>query len=99
MDTYQVIIDRDLDDLVPSFLSTRQKDITTLKVAISEGDIQRIAKIGHNIKGVAGSYGFMDLSAMGAELQTAAESENARYCEELLGRMIHYLEKVEITYE
>lgn len=98
MDTYRVIVDRDLDDLVPSFLSTRQKDMATLKIAISEGDTQRIAKIGHNIKGVAGSYGFIDLSAMGAELQIAAESENGSRCEELLGRMIHYLEKVDITY-
>jgi HPt (histidine-containing phosphotransfer) domain-containing protein len=95
----QIIIDADLDDLIPGFLASRHADLKALAQAVSRGDAEKIAKIGHTIKGVAGSYGFPDLAAMGEQLQSLAKSGETARCTPIIQRMEDYLSEIEIVFQ
>lgn len=64
-------IDVDIQKLIPAYLDGRRKDIATMQEALSRKDIPVVAKILHNIKGTAASYGQFELD----KLAKAAENE------------------------
>ena len=74
--------------LLPRFVSHRERDIGTLRDAISRRDFSAIATLGHNLRGSAESYGFPQLSVFGASLEAAARSRNVH-------RVDHVLEGLE----
>ncbi len=93
-----LVLDADLQDLVPGFLNSRRRDLQTLDAALEGGDFERIARLGHNIKGVAGSYGFQRLSTFGTELQAAAIREDRGTLENLAQAMSAHLAQLKIEY-
>ncbi len=66
----------DLSDLIPGFIQRRIQDIQKLEVAIQTNDLKTIRTIGHQIAGVAKSYGFEKLTEIGYELEAAAIQNN-----------------------
>jgi HPt (histidine-containing phosphotransfer) domain-containing protein len=70
----RIVIDPEIADLVPMFLKHRRQDIETLRDAAAIGDLVGIARIAHDVKGTAGSYGFEHLSEIAAALEDAAMS-------------------------
>jgi two-component system, cell cycle response regulator DivK len=64
--------------LLPKFVSHRERDIVTVRDAISRRDFPAIATLGHNLRGSAESYGFPQLSAFGASLEAAAHRRDIR---------------------
>ncbi len=93
-----LVLDADLQDLVPGFLNSRRRDLQTLDAALEGGDFERIARLGHNIKGVAGSYGFQRLSTFGTELQAAAIRGDRIALENLARAMRAHLGQLKIKY-
>lgn len=63
-------------DLIPDFLKRRGEDIHLLRSAFAEADFEAIAKIAHKVKGSGGSFGFPQLSEIGADLEVAARSKD-----------------------
>jgi HPt (histidine-containing phosphotransfer) domain-containing protein len=63
--------------LRPRFLERRRRDVGTLRAALERGDFETIGTLGHNLRGNGVSYGFPDISAMGARLELAAAAGNA----------------------
>ena len=59
--------------LVPAFLENRRRDVEALATA----DLATARAIGHNLRGVAASYGFPELAAIGARLEAAAAAGDA----------------------
>lgn len=94
-----VIIDRDLEDLIPGFLAKRQEDIAAILTAIQANDYETIRIVGHTLKGIGGGYGFDKLTEIGAALELAGKQQKAVKAWELAGAMKDYLEDVEIEYE
>ena len=99
MSGIRVVIDADLEDLIPRFFQSRFQDLDTLGVALEKGDSDRIAKIGHRLKGAAGSYGFADLSDMGVELQALAQRNDLEHAALVVGKIADYMDRVDIVYE
>jgi len=71
-----VHIDIDLEDLVPGFLENRQKDLEMLEKVIQENDFESLRSIGHNLKGVGGGYGFLEITEIGAAIEESAKAAN-----------------------
>ena len=95
----QIVIDADLEELIPDFLKNRSVDVTRLKEASDNSDFESIRSIGHSLKGVGGGYGFMKITELGAELEKSAkvnDMENIRTC---ISELENYLENIEIIYE
>ena len=94
-----VIVDRDLEDLIPGFMERRRQDVAALRNCLACGDLEKIRICGHSMKGTGGGYGFDEISTIGGDIEQAAiDGENDRISE-LTDRLEKYLEQVVITFE
>lgn len=94
-----IIIDKDLEELIPGFLENRQKDICKMKEALSTNNFEQIKIIGHQMKGFGSGYGFNYISEVGLKLEVAAKAEDIQEIERLLESLVHYLATMEMSYE
>lgn len=93
-----VHVDREIQDLVPTFLANRKRDLATLKEALSARNFESMRIIGHNLKGVGGGYGFHEITAIGALMEKAGKDAQTETLAELIQRYGEYLEAVEVEY-
>ena len=94
-----VNIDPDLEDLIPGFLTNRKEDVVKLKSALQENNLDELRSIGHSLKGVGGGYGFQDITEIGAQIENCAKSNNIGTIEELINKLVDYLDRVKIVYQ
>lgn len=94
-----VHIDTDLEDLVPGFLKNRQKDLEMLEKVIQENDFESLSSIGHNLKGVGGGYGFLEITEIGAAIEESAKAANLEVASENIKKLSYYLSHLEVIYE
>lgn len=81
-------VDTAVVSLVPDFLARRHHDLDVLREFLSgRASLKDVARIGHNLRGSALSYGFPRLSVLGGSLEEAAEVRDilriARLVEEM----------------
>lgn len=91
-------IDTDLKDIVPEFMAIRTKDVTLLKSYIVNQDFDHIIKVGHRIKGSSASYGFLEMSEIGRQLEYAGKIKDLNLIKKYVESLENYLLSVEITY-
>lgn len=94
-----VIIEQDIEELIPGFLKNREKDIVILTEAINNGDFETIQNRGHRIKGASATYGFKELSEIGKNIEIAAKKGQVDIIEEMIQAFKLYLQSIEIQYE
>jgi HPt (histidine-containing phosphotransfer) domain-containing protein len=97
--TYKVTVARDLEDLIPVFMSNRRKELDTLRVALASADFDQLRQLGHRMKGVGNSYGFGDVSTLGKQIEDGARSGDRASLEASIAQYADYLAKVQIVYE
>jgi HPt (histidine-containing phosphotransfer) domain-containing protein len=97
-DRIVVKIDAEIQEAIPFFLELRKKNITDIIKALDGKDYEQIKRLGHNIKGSGGSYGFDELSRIGHDLEKVAMTQNENAMRNLTGELEEYLAKVEIVY-
>ena len=51
---YVAYVDKDLEELVPTFLENRRKDVETMLAALQQLDFDTLHTIAHQIKGSGG---------------------------------------------
>ena len=93
-----VEVDEDLEDLIPGFLENRNADISKLRQAAETADFESLRSIGHSLKGVGGGYGFETMSELGAQIETAAKSQQLDVIKDGIDQLDKYLQHVEIKY-
>ena len=98
-DKIQVVVDADLEELIPGFLENRSKDVGNLRSALAGDDFETLRSVGHSLKGVGGGYGFDLISEIGAKIETAAKAGDKDSIPGLIDEFADYLERVEITFE
>src|SRR2546421_875982 len=98
-DLYKVTVPKDLEDLVPTFLRNRQKELDALKVALAAADFEQLRQLGHRMKGVGNSYGFAHVSTMGKLIEDGVRSGDRAGLQARIAEYADYLAKVEIVYE
>jgi HPt (histidine-containing phosphotransfer) domain-containing protein len=94
-----VVVDQDLEELIPGFLARRQEDVRKLRAALEAGDLESVRVTGHSMKGTGGGYGFDGLSEIGAAIETAAKGGDLEAMRGGLDRLVDYLERVQIRFE
>lgn len=93
-----VEIDTDLEDLIPEFLDNRHKEIANIAAALDRGDLTALDRLGHNLKGVCGSYGFSEMAELGLLLQESVERHDLEEARRLLARMEDYMQRVRVKF-
>ena len=96
---YQVTVEKDLEDLIPTFMRNRQKEYDALKVALAASDFEQLRQLGHRMKGVGNSYGFAHISTIGKMVEDGARSGDRAGLAAAITEYGEYLSKVQITYE
>ncbi len=93
-----VLVDPDIEDLVPAYLSERREEIPILRGAVDDGDAERCRRIGHSLKGTGGAYGFQRLTDLGARLEEAGQREDMEDCAASVDAIEGYLATVRVRY-
>jgi len=94
-----VTVPRDLEDLIPVFMSNRKKELDALRIALAAADFEQLRQLGHRMKGVGNSYGFAQVSDFGKHVEDGARSGDRALLESTIVRYTEFLSRVQITYE
>jgi len=96
---YTVVVEKDLEDLVPAFMTNRRKEVETLRAALEARDFEQLRQLGHRMKGVGNSYGFSKVSELGKSIEDGARDEDRVTLEALIVDYADYLGRVKVVYE
>lgn len=96
---HTVKVSKDLEDLIPTYLANRKKELETLRQALAGADFEQIRQIGHRMRGVGVSYGFDDVTSLGKLIEEGAKSGDKAALENHVAAYGEYLANVRITYE
>ena len=94
-----VTVAKDLEDLVPTFMKNRRKELETLRAALESGDMEQLRQLGHRMKGVGISYGFEKVSLLGKQIEDGAKAADRAGLEAIIVEYTDYLARVTIVYE
>ena len=97
--TITITVAKDLEDLIPTFMTNRGKELETLRTALGTGDMEQLRQLGHCMKGVGSSYGFELISALGKQIEDGAKSRDLPGIEARIREYTEYLARVKIIYE
>ena len=91
-------IDKDLQGLIPGFMEITHKEIKDLEQALGSGDMAVAARIGHNLKGSALNYGFLQLGGIGRRIESSAERNQLEKVHAELEVLKDYVDRVEVEF-
>ncbi len=94
-----VTVAKDLEDLVPTFMKNRGKELEALRAALAGGDFEQMRQLGHRMKGVGISYGFDKVSLLGKQIEDGAKAGDRAGLDARLVEYADYLGRVKIVYE
>ena len=94
-----VVVAKDLEDLVPTFMKNRGKELDTLRTALAAGDLDQLRQLGHRMKGVGNSYGFEQVSALGKRIEDGARASDRAGLDACIAEYADYLGRVQVVYE
>ena len=94
-----VTVAKDLEDLIPTFMKNRHKELETLRTALAAGDMEQLRQLGHRMKGVGNSYGFEQVSVLGKQIEDDAKATDLPGLEARIVEYTDYLARVKIVYE
>jgi HPt (histidine-containing phosphotransfer) domain-containing protein len=97
--TLTVTVAKDLEDLIPTFMKNRAKELETLSAALAGGDMEQLRQLGHRMKGVGNSYGFEQVSVLGKQIEDGAKTGDRAGLEASIAQYTDYLARVKIVYE
>ena len=95
----KVIVQKDLEDLIPVFMRNRHKELDSLRAAVAAADFEQLRQLGHRMRGVGNSYGFERITSLGKEIEEGAKSGDKDSLATHIAAYGDYLSKVQIAYE
>jgi HPt (histidine-containing phosphotransfer) domain-containing protein len=98
-DAYKVKVAKDLEDLIPTFLANRKKELDALRAALAAADFEQLRQLGHRMRGVGNSYGFERVSSLGKQIEEGARARDEATLESHIAAYGDYLSKLQVAYE
>lgn len=84
-------IPEDLRELLPELLATIDRDLGAMRLSLESGEHQRLYGKAHDLRGVAGMFGFEKLGTLVHELSQTVKAGKLLVAQELLTALDHYL--------
>jgi HPt (histidine-containing phosphotransfer) domain-containing protein len=94
-----VAVEKDLEELIPTYMKNRAKEVATLRDLLAAGDFEQLGRVGHRMKGVGEPYGFEKVSALGKLIQDRANARDHFGIEKCISEYAEYLPRVHIIYK
>jgi two-component system sensor histidine kinase/response regulator len=95
---YLVVVDPDLEELIPAFLQKKAGDATELQKAFDDDNLDEVRRLGHKLKGSFSVYGFHAMSEICAAIEDSAKTQNKDKIACSLDRLKAYFKNVRIGY-
>ena len=89
-------IDPFLADLVPGYVREQRRQMADLRRLVTDGDMDRLKRIAHNLKGTGASYGIPDVTRLGRALETAGQQGDAPMVSSLIEELDALLARVQV---
>ncbi len=86
-----------LENIVPWYLARRRKEVSEMMALLSASDFGRLAQLSHDLKGTGNSYGFSELTRLGAALEQAAKQADRGTLREQVTELGNYLNRVQLV--
>jgi len=80
----------------PAFLQNRRKDVATMLAALADGDLETVERLGHGMSGIGATFGFQNITDIGASLEQAARSGDTAAARRCAEELAIYLDHVEL---
>ena len=84
-----VVVDRELEDIVPLFMAQTEKDIKLMFEAVNTKNSETLRITAHSLKGAGGSYDMPLITELAAEVEQAAKENNLDKAENLANKASH----------
>jgi HPt (histidine-containing phosphotransfer) domain-containing protein len=97
--TYEVVVRKDLEDLIPGFLANRRKEVGLLASALVASDFVQLRQLSHRMKGVGSSYGFALITALGERIDDFVSTCNVNGLAACVAQYKDFLSKVCISFK
>jgi len=98
-ETIRIEMQPGLEQITPAYLAGRQEEVPALIALLAASDFERLALLAHKIKGTGASYGFVDLSRIGAALEVAAKRRDTSDAGAQLTELNDYLVHVHVVFQ
>ena len=89
---YLVEIPEGFEEASRNYLAAKRKEVSDLLQLSRDQDLNELALFGHNLKGTAASFGFPELSNLGAAIEGAAMESNTVVLADQLSQVNEYVE-------
>jgi CheY-like chemotaxis protein/HPt (histidine-containing phosphotransfer) domain-containing protein len=86
-----------LAEIVPPYLMRRRKEIPEMFDLLAKSDFASLARLGHNLKGTGGGYGFLELTNFGAWLEQSAKQNDTEVLRKRITDLNSYLDRVQLV--
>ncbi len=95
----QVSLDPKIRKLIPRFLENKREDALELIRTLESGDMEKLQKLSHTVKGTSWMYGFKELGDLCFDLEHAARDSELQLATRLTRQIRDYLNGVTISYQ
>ena len=95
----EVRVPADIEDLIPTFLENRRRDVESLREAVPADNWSFMQRVGHGMKGTGGAYGFDEISKIGAAIEASSKMENRQALIEAIDQLVSYLDRLRLLDE
>ena len=95
----KIIIDQDLQEIVPKFLEVRKNDFKNFITILENNDKNKMKMFVHQVTGVSSGYGFNILATMAKEIETLFLNNNPKEALKVAYKYQQTLNSLEIEYQ
>ena len=94
-----VSVEKDLEELIPTYLANRIREVATLRTLLAVGDFEQLNRVGHRMRGAGEPYGFYKVTVLGKLIQDGARTGDHVGLEKCINEYADYLPRVQIVYK
>jgi len=86
----------EVEELVPEYLAERKTEVAVFRKLLEKSDFDAIRILAHNLKGNGRSFGFPELTDIGAAMETSAREASGTALTRQLEELAGYLGRVQL---
>lgn len=79
------------DEMKKTYIERRKKDFADCMQAVDENNMEPLARISHQLKGNAASFGFTELSQIAIDLENATHEKDTKKIKSVLKKFETFL--------
>ena len=79
---------------IPAYLRNCRQNVIAMLMALDRSDFEVVARLGHNMRGSGGAYGFQPITDIGAALEQAADQADHSASRRRVDELTDYLDGI-----